>query len=54
MPGPAKKGMNSDFGFYINRPFYIVSELYMNRVIEVVGARNLVIKVRANRKTQHF
>ena len=35
--------MNSNFGFFINRPFYIVSKMWMQRVIEVSGGRNLVI-----------
>jgi hypothetical protein len=36
--------MNKDFGFYINRPFYIVSELPFNRVAEMLGGTNLVLK----------
>jgi hypothetical protein len=27
------KGLNKDFGFFINRPFYIVSKMPMGRVI---------------------
>ena len=49
------KGVNRRFGFYVNRPFYIVSRMWMKRVIEVVGGRNLVIKTRVkNRNTQKF
>jgi hypothetical protein len=40
----ATKGMNEDFGFYINRPFYMVSRLPLKRVIECIGANNMVIK----------
>ena len=48
------KGMNTNFGFYINRPFYIMSKTWMNRVITASG-NNLVIKTRAqNNKRQHF
>ena len=36
--------MNEDFGFYINRPFYMVSRLPLKRVIECIGANNMVIK----------
>jgi hypothetical protein len=36
--------MSKDFGFKINEPFYIVSKLPMNRVAEVVGGRNIVLK----------
>jgi len=28
-----KEGFNKDFGFYVNRPFYIVSRLPMKRVV---------------------
>lgn len=31
------KGLNEDFGFHVNRPFYIVSRLWMNRVIQQTG-----------------
>jgi hypothetical protein len=37
-------GLNEEFGFHINRPFYLVSELPMNRVAECIGANNIVIK----------
>jgi hypothetical protein len=37
-------GFNEDFGWEINRPFYMVSRLPMRRVIEAVGANNMVIK----------
>jgi hypothetical protein len=32
------KGLNANFGFYINRPFYLRSRLPMKRVAEVVGS----------------
>jgi hypothetical protein len=49
--GPSK-GINKNFGFHINRPFYIISRLPMRRVIEVVGGRNVVLRTRHyNRKT---
>jgi len=38
------KGLNEEFGFYINRPFYIVSELPFNRVAESIGANNVTLK----------
>jgi len=40
------KGVNKEFGWEINRPFYIVSKMWMNRVITVTGGSNLVIKTR--------
>jgi len=38
------KGFNKEFGWHINRPFYIVSRLPFKRVIESISANNLVIK----------
>jgi len=37
-------GLNSDFGFSIGRPFYIVTKMGSGRAIEVVGGRNLVLR----------
>lgn len=39
-------GLNKARGMHINRPFYIVSKLWMNRVISVAGGYNLVIQTR--------
>jgi hypothetical protein len=38
------KGLNEEFGFHINRPFYLVSQLPFNRVLECIGATHLYIK----------
>jgi len=38
------KGMNTDFGMEINRPFFIVSKMFGERVIECIGANNLVLR----------
>jgi hypothetical protein len=38
------EGVHQDFGFHINRPFYIRSRLPMKRVVEMVGASNIVLK----------
>jgi len=49
------KGLNKDFGFYASRPFYIRSKLPMQRFVEVVGGRNVVLKTFAkNRRAQQF
>jgi hypothetical protein len=39
------KGLDKNFGFEINRPFYIMSRLPTNRVIEYQGANYLRIKM---------
>jgi len=36
--------LNENFGFHINRPFYIRSRLPMQRVAETVGAANIALK----------
>jgi hypothetical protein len=38
------KGLNKDFGFEINRPFYIVSQLPLNKVAEMLGGTQVVNK----------
>jgi hypothetical protein len=49
------KGLNEEFGFHINRPFYFVSQMPMNRVIEMLGGTNLVLKRwRKNVRQQQF
>jgi len=49
------KGLNKEFGLEIERPFYIVSKMWLNRVVECVGASNLVLKARrGNYKGQQF
>ena len=49
------KGLNKEFGWHINRPFYMVSRLPFHRVIECIGANNLVIKRwRKNTAPQQF
>lgn len=46
------KGLDKEFGFFMNRPFFIVSKLWMGRVAEVVGGRNIILKSRsASRKS---
>jgi hypothetical protein len=50
----ATEGLNKNRGIYINRPFYIVSRLWMNRVITVYSSKNLVIQSRTDAKTQQF
>jgi hypothetical protein len=47
--------LNKDFGFEINRPFYIVSQLPLNKVAEMQGGTNVVLKRwRKNQKAQQF
>jgi len=50
------KGLNKKFGLHVNRPFFIVSKMWMNRVAECVGASNIVLKtlVRTNKGQQFY
>jgi hypothetical protein len=38
------KGFNKEFGFHINRPFYIRSRMPMKRICECHGANNVWLK----------
>lgn len=49
-----EKGFNKDYGFHINRPFYIVSRMAMQRVVEWRGSGNVVISSYGGRDTQQF
>jgi hypothetical protein len=35
------KGLNEEFGLHINRPFYLVSELPFNRILEMTGGNQV-------------
>jgi len=49
------KGLDKDFGFHRNRPFYIRSRLPMKRMAECVGANNVQLKRwTKNRKSQQW
>jgi hypothetical protein len=49
---PTKGQLNKRFGMYVERDFYIVSELASNRYLDLINNRNMVIKVPNGRKTQ--
>jgi len=38
------EGLNDYYGFYINRPFIMISRLNQERVIENFGGENLLLK----------
>jgi hypothetical protein len=51
--GEPKKGeMNERIGLYVERPFYVVSQLGENRFLDLINNRNFVIKTRNGRNTQ--
>jgi len=49
---PTKGQLNKKFGLYVERDFYIVSELSANRYLDLINNRNMVIKTPNGRKTQ--
>jgi hypothetical protein len=54
-PKRETKGLNEEFGFHINRPFYFVSELPFNRVAEMHGNTAVTLRRwRNNQRQQQF
>lgn len=54
-PNVKPGGKDEGRGLYHKRPFYIVSKMWMGRVISVAGGKNLVIQSRNdNAKTQQW
>jgi hypothetical protein len=51
---PVKGELNSDFGLYVERDFYVVSELNEHRYLDLINNRNLVIKTPNGRNTQRW
>ena len=49
---PVKGEFNERFGLYVERPFYIVSQLPENRYLDLINNRNMVIKTPNGRSTQ--
>jgi hypothetical protein len=49
---PVKGELNKEFGLYVQRPFHIVSEMNSHRYLEVINARDIVIKTNNDQKGQ--
>jgi hypothetical protein len=49
---PTKGQLNTDFGLYVERDFYVVSQLPDNRYLELINGRNFGIKTSNTRRTQ--
>jgi hypothetical protein len=49
---PTKGQLNKEFNFYVQRPFYIVSQMGSGRYLELIDGRNVVIKTRNERTSQ--
>jgi hypothetical protein len=48
---PGKGELNEDFGLYVDRTFYVISEMKANRYLDVIFPRNMVIKTSNGRLT---
>jgi len=54
-PDEAKKGeLNKKFGLYVERTFYVVSQMSSHRYLDIIDGRNIVIKTRNGRNTQEW
>jgi len=52
-PEEPKKGeLNKQFGLYVERPFYIVSQMSSNRYLDLINNRDFAIKTPNGRNTQ--
>jgi hypothetical protein len=49
---PVKGELNEDFGLYVERPFYVVSQMPDHRYLDLINNRNFVIKTPNARNTQ--
>jgi hypothetical protein len=49
---PTKGQLNKRFGLYVERDFYVVSQLPDNRYLDLINNRNMVIKIPNGRRTQ--
>jgi hypothetical protein len=47
---PVKGELNEDFGIYVDRTFYIQTQMKSKRLLDILG-RNFVIKTRNGRNT---
>ena len=49
---PGKGELNEEFGLYVERPFYVVSNLPDHRYLDLINNKDFVIKVRNGRSSQ--
>jgi hypothetical protein len=49
---PKKGELNKKFGLYVERDFYIVTQMASHRYLDLINNRNMVIKTPNGRKTQ--
>jgi len=51
---PGKGELNERFGLYVERPFYIVSQLASHRYLDLINNKHFVIKTPNGRTSQQW
>jgi hypothetical protein len=51
---PGKGELNEEFGLYVERPFYVVSEMSSHKYLDLINNRNFVLKTSNGRNTQKW
>jgi hypothetical protein len=51
---PGKGELNEKFGIYVERDFHVVSQLPENRLLDLMGTRNMIIKTDVGTVTQKW
>jgi hypothetical protein len=46
-----KKGVDTNFGFKVNEPFYLRTKMSSGRVMEITGGNNVILKAYAKGRT---
>lgn len=49
---PKKGELNQEFGFYVARPFHVISQMPGRRYLDIDGGRNIVIRRESKKDTQ--
>jgi hypothetical protein len=48
---PGKGELNEEFGLYVERPFYVVTQMNSKRYVDLINNRNFVLKTSNGRNT---
>jgi membrane carboxypeptidase/penicillin-binding protein PbpC len=51
---PGKGELNERFGLYVERSFFVISEMSSHRYLDLINNRNFVIKTQNGRKSQQW
>jgi hypothetical protein len=48
---PGKGELNEDFGLYVERPFFVVTQMKSKRYLDLINNRNFALKTSNGRKS---